>query len=49
MPSTAPFSSIGISVMLEIGREAVFGEAADDILAQAESQMFEEAMETGTA
>jgi ATP-dependent helicase Lhr and Lhr-like helicase len=42
-------SPLGISVLLEIGREAVFGEAADDILAQAESQMFEEAMDVGTA
>jgi ATP-dependent helicase Lhr and Lhr-like helicase len=41
-------SPLGISVLLEIGREAVFGEAADDILAQAESQMFEEAMDVGT-
>jgi ATP-dependent Lhr-like helicase len=30
--------------MLEIGREAVHGEAADEILAEAEAQMLEEAM-----
>lgn len=35
-------SPLGISVMLEIGREAVYGEAADDVLAEAEGQMFEE-------
>lgn len=37
-------SPLGISVMLEIGREAVYGEAADDILAEAEAVLIEEAM-----
>ncbi|WP_460447934.1 ligase-associated DNA damage response DEXH box helicase [Alsobacter sp. SYSU BS001988] len=41
-------SPLAISVMLEIGREAVYGEAAEDILAEAEAQMMDEAMETGT-
>jgi ATP-dependent Lhr-like helicase len=36
-------SPLGISVMLEIGREAVYGEAADDVLAQAEAVMLDEA------
>ena len=29
---------------LEIGREAVYGEAAEDILAEAEAALFEEAL-----
>ncbi len=37
-------SPLAVSVMLEIGREAVFGEAADDLLAQAEAQLLEEAL-----
>ncbi|MGL4975022.1 MAG: ligase-associated DNA damage response DEXH box helicase [Bosea sp. (in: a-proteobacteria)] len=37
-------SPLGVSVMLEIGREAVFGEAADAILAEAEAMMMEEAL-----
>jgi ATP-dependent Lhr-like helicase len=37
-------SPLGVSVMLEIGREAVFGEAADEILAEAEAMLVEEAM-----
>ena len=37
-------SPLAVSVILEIGREAVFGEAADAILAEAESAMIEEAM-----
>jgi ATP-dependent Lhr-like helicase len=37
-------SPLGVSVMLEIGREAVYGEAADDILAEAEAMLVEEAM-----
>ena len=37
-------SPLGVSVMLEIGREAVFGEAADEILAEAEAMLTEEAM-----
>jgi ATP-dependent Lhr-like helicase len=37
-------SPLGVSVMLEIGREAVYGEAADEILAEAEAMLVEEAM-----
>ena len=37
-------SPLSVSVMLEIGREAVFGEAAEDILAEAEAALFEEAL-----
>ncbi|MGL4437845.1 MAG: ligase-associated DNA damage response DEXH box helicase, partial [Bosea sp. (in: a-proteobacteria)] len=37
-------SPLGISVMLEIGREAVYGEAQDAILAEAEAMMMQEAM-----
>ena len=37
-------SPLSVSVMLEIGREAVHGEAADEILAEAEAAMLEEAM-----
>jgi ATP-dependent Lhr-like helicase len=37
-------SPLSVSVMLEIGREAVFGEAADEILAEAEAMLIEEAM-----
>ncbi len=37
-------SPLGISVMLEIGREAVYGESADAILAEAEQMMMQEAM-----
>ena len=37
-------SPLGVSVMLEIGREAVYGEAADEILAEAEAMLTEEAM-----
>ncbi len=37
-------SPLGVSIMLEIGRERVYGEAADDILAQAEAEMMEEAL-----
>jgi ATP-dependent Lhr-like helicase len=36
-------SPLGISVMLEIGREAVYGEASDALLAEAEAMMMEEA------
>jgi ATP-dependent helicase Lhr and Lhr-like helicase len=38
-------SPLGVSIILEIGREAVYGEAADDILAEAESLMMREALE----
>jgi ATP-dependent Lhr-like helicase len=37
-------SPLAISVMLEIGREAVYGEAAEDILAEAEAEMMDEAL-----
>jgi ATP-dependent helicase Lhr and Lhr-like helicase len=37
-------SPLAVSVMLEIGRETVYGEAAEDILAEAEAILFEEAM-----
>jgi ATP-dependent helicase Lhr and Lhr-like helicase len=37
-------SPLGVSVMLEIGRERVFGEGADEILAEAEAQLIEEAL-----
>ena len=37
-------SPLGVSVMLEIGRETVYGEAADEILAEAEAMLTEEAM-----
>jgi ATP-dependent helicase Lhr and Lhr-like helicase len=36
-------SPLGVSVMLEIGREAVYGEAADALLAEAEDIMMQEA------
>ena len=36
-------SPLGVSVMLEIGREAVYGEASDAILAEAVAMMMEEA------
>ncbi|MHB2166853.1 ligase-associated DNA damage response DEXH box helicase [Alsobacter sp. R-9] len=37
-------SPLAVSVMLEIGREAVYGEAAEDLLAQAEAELLEEAL-----
>jgi ATP-dependent Lhr-like helicase len=37
-------SPLGVSIMLEIGRESVYGEAADEILAEAEAMLLEEAM-----
>ncbi|KAA2242063.1 ligase-associated DNA damage response DEXH box helicase [Salinarimonas soli] len=37
-------SPLGVSIMLEIGRERVYGEAADDILAEAEAQLLGEAL-----
>jgi ATP-dependent Lhr-like helicase len=36
-------SPLGVSVMLEIGRESVYGEGADALLAEAEAQLWEEA------
>ena len=35
---------LSVSVMLEIGRERVYGEGADEILAEAEAQLLEEAL-----
>ncbi len=37
-------SPLSISVILEIGREAVFGEAADAILAEAEAALMQEVL-----
>jgi ATP-dependent Lhr-like helicase len=37
-------SPLSIALILEIGRERVFGEAADEILAEAESLLLDEAM-----
>jgi len=37
-------SPLAISVMLEIGREAVYGEAADTILEEAEAALMDEAL-----
>nr|WP_256515663.1 ligase-associated DNA damage response DEXH box helicase [Alsobacter ponti] len=37
-------SPLAVSVMLEIGREAVYGEAAEEILARAEAELLEEAL-----
>ena len=37
-------SPLSVSVMLEIGRERVFGEGADEILAEAEAVLLGEAL-----
>jgi ATP-dependent Lhr-like helicase len=37
-------SPLGVSVMLEIGRERVYGEGADEILAEAEAMLLDEAL-----
>ncbi|MDQ4135779.1 MAG: DNA ligase-associated DEXH box helicase, partial [Pseudomonadota bacterium] len=37
-------SPLSVSVMLEIGRERVYGEGADDILAEAEAALLDEAL-----
>ena len=37
-------SPLSVAVMLEIGRETVYGEASDAILAEAEAAMIEEAL-----
>jgi ATP-dependent Lhr-like helicase len=34
---------LSVALILEIGRERVFGEAADEILAEAEAMLMEEA------
>jgi len=38
-------SPLAVPVMLEIGREAVYGEAADSLLAEAEDELVKEAMQ----
>lgn len=38
-------SPLSVAVLLEIGRESVYGEAAEDILAEAEQSLLAEAME----
>jgi ATP-dependent Lhr-like helicase len=40
----AKVSPLSVAVMLEIGREAVYGEAADTLLAEAEAGLIDEAM-----
>ncbi len=37
-------SPLSVSVMLEIGRERVAGEGADEVLAEAEAMLLEEAL-----
>ena len=36
-------SPLSVALILEIGRERVFGEAADEILAEAEAMLMDEA------
>ena len=38
-------SPLAVPVMLEIGRESVYGEASEVVLAEAEAQLVKEAME----
>jgi ATP-dependent Lhr-like helicase len=38
-------SPLAVPVMLEIGRESIRGEAAEDLLAQAEAELVDEAMQ----
>ena len=38
-------SPLAVPVMLEIGRETVYGEAADSLLAEAEAELVKEAMQ----
>jgi ATP-dependent Lhr-like helicase len=38
-------SPLAVPVMLEIGREAVYGEAADTLLAETEAELVKEAMQ----
>ena len=38
-------SPLAVPVMLEIGREMVYGEAADSLLAEAEAELVKEAMQ----
>jgi ATP-dependent Lhr-like helicase len=37
-------SPLGVSIILEIGRERVYGDSGDEILAEAEAQLLEEAL-----
>ena len=37
-------SPLAVPVMLEIGRESVYGEAADELLAEAAEELVKEAM-----
>jgi ATP-dependent Lhr-like helicase len=37
-------SPLAVPVMLEIGREAVYGEASDELLAEAADELVKEAM-----
>ncbi len=41
LPRVSPLS---VNVMLEIGRERVYGEGADEILAEAEAALIDEAL-----
>ena len=38
-------SPLAVPVMLEIGREMVYGEASDELLAEAEAELVKEAMQ----
>ena len=38
-------SPLAVPVMLEIGREQVYGEAADELLAETEAELVKEAMQ----
>jgi ATP-dependent Lhr-like helicase len=38
-------SPLAVPVMLEIGRESVYGEAADELLAEASDELVREAMQ----
>jgi len=38
-------SPLAVPVMLEIDREQVYGEAADDLLAETEAELVKEAMQ----
>jgi ATP-dependent Lhr-like helicase len=37
-------SPLAVPVMLEIGRETVYGEASEELLAEAEAELVDEAM-----
>jgi ATP-dependent Lhr-like helicase len=38
-------SPLAVPVMLEIGRESVYGEASEDVLAEVEAELVKEAMQ----